>query len=176
MEKVLSGSWQRFRAPVGGDEATLADPLDGISFVDTRFPFPFAGCAERRRWIEEGVRMAVAGGRTGRAPVFRVSETQYQPGRDRYSTRNGWRWSSEVGTSKLEKLRFLVGVARRFFFGTDSGYSERGGPLKAAGVVWIPVNVCLSNDGAPEEQANGWAALGTPRACERRRLSDDLMQ
>ena len=131
----------------------LADSGLKISCVDTSCRFHSPDAAERRRWIEEGERMAALAAELG-SPGNRVLGDMIQAGADRESTR-GW-----IAEGIRELAGRTPGEVWLESHGDFSSASETAGILDEAGVertgvVWDPVNSFVESRESPEDQAPG---------------------
>jgi sugar phosphate isomerase/epimerase len=132
----------------------LQDLGIAVSCVDTSCRFHFPEVAERKRWLDEGQRMADVAATLG-APGIRVFGDTIQPGSDRESTRT---WIADSLRKLAENIR-STGVSvwlethGDFAGGAETAAIVAEAAFSGVGVVWDPANCFLQFHERPREGA-----------------------
>ena len=128
----------------------IADRGLYIACVGTSCRFHFANPQERRRWVDEGIRMAELAAALG-SPGIRVFGDKIQPGEDRVSTR---RWIAD-GIRQLAEGISESGVEvwlethGDFASSTETLQILRTSGNSTTGVVWDPANALSDGSEQP---------------------------
>jgi sugar phosphate isomerase/epimerase len=125
-----------------------------IPCIDTGCQFHFPDVNERRKWIEEGERMAEVAAELN-SPGIRVFGDRIQLGADRYSTR---KWIAESIADLSERIRNRNVAVWLETHGDFASAFETSAILGSAGVdnigvIWDPANCWLEFNDSPEQAA-----------------------
>lgn len=131
-----------------------------ICCVDTSCRFHSPDANERRRWVEEGVRMADLAAELG-APAIRVFGDQIQPGADRESTRAWIAESIHELDQNIEHTGVEVWLETHgdFANAAETNSILREAMSERVGVIWDPANCWIESGETTHQGATGMQSV-----------------